>query len=145
MPWLLILLTVTLFLKRSKFQYMFLKSLFVQPLLLPWSSSWAQFLMDCPCPKAFNGSLVSGFNVKVLHLHLLVIHNVAQTYLYICLTTPAAAAAKSLQSCLTLCDLIDSSPPGSSVPGILQARILEWVAISSPDHSSYSSFKFIYS
>ena len=49
-------------------------------------------------------------------------------------TTPekyaAAAAAKSLQSCLTLCDPIDCSPQGSSVPGILQARILEWVAIS---------------
>ena len=42
----------------------------------------------------------------------------------------AAAAAKSLQSCLTLCDPIDSSPPGSAVPGILQARTLEWVAIS---------------
>ena len=42
----------------------------------------------------------------------------------------AAAAAKSLQSCPTLCDPIDGSPPGSSVPGILQARILEWVAIS---------------
>ena len=42
----------------------------------------------------------------------------------------AAAAAKSLQSCLTLCDSIDGSPPGSAVPGILQARILEWVAIS---------------
>ena len=41
-----------------------------------------------------------------------------------------AAAAKSLQSCLTLCDPIDGSPPGSSVPGILQAIILEWVAIS---------------
>ena len=40
----------------------------------------------------------------------------------------AAAAAKSLQSCPTLCDPIDSSPLGSSVPGILQARILEWVA-----------------
>ena len=39
-------------------------------------------------------------------------------------------AAKSLQSCPTLCDLIDGSPPGSSVPGILQARTLEWVAIS---------------
>ena len=38
--------------------------------------------------------------------------------------------AKSLKSCLTLCDPIDGSPPGSSVPGILQARILEWVAIS---------------
>ena len=42
----------------------------------------------------------------------------------------AAAAAKSLQSCPTLCDPTDSSPPGSLVPGILQARTLEWVAIS---------------
>ena len=42
----------------------------------------------------------------------------------------AAAAAKWLQSCPTLCDPIDGSPPGSPVPGILQARTLEWVAIS---------------
>ena len=42
----------------------------------------------------------------------------------------AAASAKLLQLCLTLCDPLDSSPPGSSVPGILQARTLEWVAIS---------------
>ena len=45
-------------------------------------------------------------------------------------STAAAAAAKSLPSCLTLCDPTDSSPLDSSVPGILQARILEWVAIS---------------
>ena len=45
--------------------------------------------------------------------------------------TSAAAAAKSLQSCPTLCNPIDRSPLGSSVPGILQARILEWAAISS--------------
>ena len=43
----------------------------------------------------------------------------------------AAAAAKSLQSCPTLCDPIGGSPPGSPVPGILQARTPEWVAISS--------------
>ena len=43
---------------------------------------------------------------------------------------PAAAAAKSHQSCPTLCNPIDGSPPGSPVPGILQARTLEWVAIS---------------
>ena len=43
----------------------------------------------------------------------------------------AAAAAKSLQLCPTLCDPRDGSPPGSAVPGILQARTLEWVAISS--------------
>ena len=44
--------------------------------------------------------------------------------------TVAAASAKLLQSCLTLCDPIDGSPPGSPVPGILQSRTLEWVAIS---------------
>ena len=50
-----------------------------------------------------------------------------------------AAAAKSLQSCPTLCDPIDSSPPGSSVPGILQVRILEWVAISFSNDGLYNS------
>ena len=48
----------------------------------------------------------------------------------------AAAAAKSLQSCPTLCDPIDGSPPGSPIPGILQARTLEWVAISFSMHES---------
>ena len=50
----------------------------------------------------------------------------------LCLHMPGSAAttAKSLQSCLTLCDPIDGSPPGSPAPGILQARTLEWVAIS---------------
>ena len=46
------------------------------------------------------------------------------------LLAAASAAAKSLQLCLTLCDSIDGSPAGSPVPGILQARTLEWVAIS---------------
>ena len=46
------------------------------------------------------------------------------------ITVDTAAAAKSLQSCPTLCDPIDGSPPGSAVPGILQPRTLEWVAIS---------------
>ena len=44
----------------------------------------------------------------------------------------AATAAKSLQSCPTLCDLIDGGPPGSPVPGILQARALEWAPLPSP-------------
>ena len=48
-------------------------------------------------------------------------------YVYVCY---AAAAAKSLSSCPTLCDPIDGSPPGTLIPGILQARTLEWVAIS---------------
>ena len=51
------------------------------------------------------------------------------TLLIFCITS-AAAATKSLQSCPTLCDPIDISPPGSAFPGILQARTLEWVAIS---------------
>ena len=45
---------------------------------------------------------------------------------------PVPAAAKSLQSCPTLCDPIDGGPPGSPIPGILQARTLEWVALSLP-------------
>ena len=53
----------------------------------------------------------------------------------------AAAAAKSLQSCPTLCDPIDSSPPASPVPGILQARILEWnpAALNNTNALPYSS------
>ena len=53
------------------------------------------------------------------------IHICIYVYLYM-----HAAAANSLQSCLTLCNPIDGSPPGSPFPGILQARTLEWVAIS---------------
>ena len=53
----------------------------------------------------------------------------------------AATAAKSLQSCLTLCDPMDSSPPGSSVHGILQARILEWVVMFSSKGSSCPEIK----
>ena len=54
----------------------------------------------------------------------------------------AAAAAKSLQSCPTLCDPIDGSPSGSSVPGVLQARILEWVAILALIHKENIEMKF---
>ena len=57
-------------------------------------------------------------------------HNSQILFVSMAAAAAAAAAAKSLQSCPTLCDPIDSSPPGSPVPGILQARILEWVAIS---------------
>ena len=50
-----------------------------------------------------------------------------------CDAATATAAAKSLQACPTLCDPIDSSPPGSPVPGIFQARVLEWGAIAFSD------------
>ena len=52
------------------------------------------------------------------------------THIQLCVYSHAIAIAKSLQSCPTLCDPIDGSPPGFPVPGILQARTLEWVAIS---------------
>ena len=67
----------------------------------------------------------SSFGVKSPASHF-------QSFSYSSLRT-AAAAAKSLQSCPTLCDPMDGSPPGFPVPGILQARILEWVAISFSD------------
>ena len=51
------------------------------------------------------------------------------SFLNILVYVAAAAAGKSLQSCPTLCDPIDGSPPGSPIPGILQARTLEWLAI----------------
>ena len=60
----------------------------------------------------------------------LTLHHVDSIKLVESLLTSNAAAAKSLQSCPTLCDPIDGSQPGSPVPGILQARTLEWVAIS---------------
>ena len=61
---------------------------------------------------------------------------------YIYLLIPwNTAAAKSLQSCPTLCDPTDGGPPGSAVPGILQARTLEWVAISFSAMEYYSAIK----
>ena len=56
--------------------------------------------------------------------------DLSQDFVFLSSAAATAAAAVSLQSCPTLCDPIDGSPPGSPVPGILQARTLEWVAIS---------------
>ena len=61
------------------------------------------------------------------------VHEVAKSWS----AAAAAVAAKLLQSCPTLCNPIDGSPPGSPVPRILQARILEWVAISFSKHAEY--------
>ena len=59
-----------------------------------------------------------------------IIQGLSDEFLYVIQGAAAAAAAKSLQSCPTLCDPRDGSPPGSPVPGFLQARTLEWVVIS---------------
>ena len=74
-------------------------------------------------PKFPNWTKISSHRALSLSLNKM-------CWLSVCI---AAAAAKSLQSCPTLCDPIDGSPPGSPVPGILQARTLEWVAISFPN------------
>ena len=67
--------------------------------------------------------IVSGLMFRsLIHFELILVYGVRKC--------SAAAAAKSLQSCPTLCDPLDGSPPGSPIPGILQARILEWVVIS---------------
>ena len=70
--------------------------------------------------------LIQGSNPCLLYL----VHWQTDSLPLCHLGSPLLAAAKSLQSCLTLCDPIDGSPPGSPIPGILQARTLEWVAIS---------------
>ena len=79
-------------------------------------------------------SLSDNFIIQAIVLYHLCVPHEQKLFLWLSfinssLTT--AAAAKSLQLCLTLCDPIDGSPPGCPVPGILQARTLEWVAISS--------------
>ena len=78
---------------------------------------------------SFNCTSLNSLNLQHVSIDgILSLLTIAFPVLYI--TAAAAAAAKSLQSCPTLCDPIDSLPPGSPVPGILQARTLEWVAIS---------------
>ena len=67
---------------------------------------------------------------KIWYIHIMEYYSAVKGNEVLIHTAAAAAAAKSLQSYSTLCDPIDSSPPGSPIPGILQARTLEWVAIS---------------
>ena len=65
-----------------------------------------------------------------MEFYLLLKRNELSHYRYTA-AAAAAAAAKSFQSCRSLCDPMDGSPPGPAVPGVLQARTLEWVAMSS--------------
>ena len=82
--------------------------------------------------KIFTWQKEKQMSTQNLHMsiHNNIIHSNKKWKQLRCSSPAAAAAAKSLQSCLTLCDPIDGSPPGSPVPGVLQARTLEWVAIS---------------
>ena len=81
--------------------------------------------IPCPC-LIFTASPIS----ICISTRILYSRNVATEHECCSCVAAAAAAAKSLQSCQTLCDPIDGTRPGSPVPGILQARTLEWVAIS---------------
>ena len=105
----------------------------------PASRKPPAFLGSCPIPLSPKGATLIGLgpsHTAISPILSLLSLSIIRTLLIIFLDNPgssshlAAAAAKSLQSCRTLCDPIDSSPPGSPIPGILQARTLEWVAIS---------------
>ena len=86
------------------------------------------FLPDCSLH--FHSSNSNLCRAEILNINVIQFADVFLSWVMPLATAAATATAKSLQSCLTLCDPIDGSPPGSLVPGILQARILEWVAIS---------------
>ena len=97
------------------------------------------WLWHCCCP--FH-SLLAGFRLfQASHLQYYSWRGDTELTLY---NPAAAAAAKSLQLCPILCDRIDSSPPASCVPGILQARILEWVAFPSPIQPWRNSKKYLH-
>ena len=121
------------------------------PIYLPWSDGTGCYdlnFLNVEFLASFS-TLLFTFNKRLFSSSLLsAIRLVSSAYLGLLIFLPAilipacascslafhmmysAAAAKSFQSCPTLCDPIDSSPPGSAIPGILQARTLEWVAIS---------------
>ena len=84
--------------------------------------------MEVSCQKPINRSSSEDDTSLVCFLYYGIIS--CQSQKVAAAAAAAAAAAKSLQSCPTLCNPIDGSPSGSPVPGILQARTLEWVAIS---------------
>ena len=94
----------------------------LEPDILECEVKWA--LISITINKASGGDGIPSKLFQILKdAAAKVLHSVCQQIW----KTAVAAAAKSLQSCLTLCDPIDGSPPGSPVPGILQARTLEWV------------------
>ena len=95
-----------------------------------WYSKWANTSQEIPkiTIAIWEESTRTSVYFYLAHFHFFLyvfyhIYNLLPT-------AAAAAAAKSFQSCPTLCDPTDGSPPGSPIPGILQARTLEWVAIS---------------
>ena len=95
-------------------------------LRIRWPKYWSFSFSIYSSHEYFKGAFYSLMSCKISN------KNLCSAIKLLPMATPydRAAATKSLRSCLTLCDPIDGSPPGSSVPGILQASTLEWVAIS---------------
>ena len=87
-------------------------------------------LFSCLCHPLLPPRCPSLFSMSAISVAVLQIDSSVPFFLIPCICVAVAAAAKSLQSCPTLCNPLDGSPPGSPVPGILQARTLEWVATS---------------
>ena len=100
-------------------------------ILYHWATWEAQCFTNVKRFNSFNDHVII-FITSTLHISSRwLMHTLWETKtLFGLFAAAAAAAAKSFQSCLTLCDPIDGSPPGSPVPGILQARVLEWGAIA---------------
>ena len=99
-----------------------------QSWLVDWRTEFGQSIMP-----VLKREMKANSYISILVISKVIQKHSNMTLPPLCLSpmhVAAAAAAKSLQSCLTLCDPIDGSPPGSAIPGILQARTLEWVAIS---------------
>ena len=98
-------------------------------LLISWLQSPSAVILEPPKIKSDTVSTCN-LNINQSNINSIFSRKLQSALTNNICTHIAAAAAKSLQSCPTLCDPIDGSPPGSSIPGILQARTLEWVAIS---------------
>ena len=112
-------------------------SALLHALNLHWSSILHMVILTLQCYSLKSSHpCFLPHSAKVYSFHLCLFRSLAYRVVVtvflnsICMRYAMLCYAKSLQSCPTLCDPIDSSPPGSPVPGILQARTLEWVAIS---------------
>ena len=97
-----------------------------QPCLMDSADRRANHTLQSSClPREFSSSLESNGTIRAISGRGSSFQGKSEKF-----SSDAIAIAKSLQSCLTLCDPIDGSPPGFPIPGILQAKTLEWVAIS---------------
>ena len=126
---------VVVFVNLLIFQVCFLRY-FISTYLLtfgPWNTEWSRAKTNRVLPRKCTSHRkhpLSTTQEKTLHMDITRWSTLKSDWLYSLQPKMEKLYAKLLQSCPTLCDPIDGSPPGSPVPGVLQARTLEWVAIS---------------